>query len=96
MKVRDFIEAERYFHKDRKEKKKEVTLKDFIKFQEDLKKFEEWQKSQKKDDNGDKKTWWDRQSVIQKTAYLFLGGHLLTLGYISVIMKAAAQMSGMK
>jgi len=31
MKVRDFIEAERYFHKDRKERRKEVSLKDFIK-----------------------------------------------------------------
>jgi len=93
MKVRDFIEAERYFHKDRKEKKKEVSLKDFIKFQEDLKKFEEWQKSQKKEDK-EPKSWWDKLSVVQKTAYLFLGGHLLTLGYISVIMKAAAQMSG--
>jgi len=96
MKVRDFIEAERYFHKDRKEKKKDISLKDFIKFQEDLAKYEEWTKHQKKHDHDEKKTWWEKQSVVQKTAYLFLGGHLLTLGYISVIMKAAAQMSGVR
>lgn len=96
MKVRDFIEAERFFCKDRKEKKKDVTLKDFIKFQEDLKKYEEWQKHNKKHDDDDKKGYWEKMSVVQKTAYLFLGGHLLTLLYISIIMKAAAQMSGAK
>lgn len=91
MKVRDFIEAERFFHKEPKEKK-EMSIKEYLRFKKALRMVEEEEKKERKEDKP--KTWWDKQSVVQKTAYLFLGGHLLTLFYISIIMKAAAQMSG--
>lgn len=91
-KLIDRLIAEAIFSKkEPKVKKKEITFKDYVKFQKDLKEFEEWQKSQKKDDKKkpEDDSWWGKLSVVQRAFYLTLFGPLLGMLWMLAIVKFA-------
>ena len=88
MKLRDMIEAERYFSNDRKKeklyRKKETTLKDvqkFIKQVEEFKRFEKeaFKKEERKEHKGLLPHDW---SIAKKTVFFAILGPPLGIGYV--------------
>lgn len=91
MKMADYMALQNMFSrpdkplKIKKEKSK-FTFKDYVKFQEELKRYEEMQKLFKKEEKKEDKKGWEKMSVIQRTCILTLVGPPLVLGYIMVIL----------
>jgi len=84
--------AEALFNKEPKiEKvKKEISLKDYMKFEKELEEFKEWKKSKepKKEDKKDPKGW-EALSVFQKFAILWITVPMVLFLQFSAMLKFA-------
>ncbi len=91
-KFTDRLLAQALFDKEPKvtKVKKEITLKDYMKFEKELEEFKEWKKAKepKKEDKKDPKGW-EKLSVFQKFAILWVTVPMLLFLQFSVMLKMA-------
>jgi hypothetical protein len=88
MKLRDIIEAERYFHTrdEPRRTKNKVTIKDYLKFVKEVEEFQKFMKEKEKKDEkkpGGPLAHW---SVAKKTTFFMLLGPPLGIAYIGCIV----------
>lgn len=87
MKLRDIIEAERYFGSDKKPLKKEPSIKDMVKFLKSMDEFQKFMKEkEKKEEKKTNGTLFPEWSVAKKTAFFTIAGPPLGIMYIGCIV----------